>query len=133
MSLYEIGGSAPALGEGAWVAPSADVIGDVRLGARASVWFGAILRADWVGWAALLWQTIGNTLFGYVVWNWLLSRHPASQVAPLGLLVPVFGLSAAAWFLGEPLPLWKLAAAALIIAGLVINLRARPNHVEAAE
>jgi len=46
MSLYEIGGSAPALGEGAWVAPSADVIGDVRLGARASVWFGAIIRAD---------------------------------------------------------------------------------------
>ena len=41
MPLYEIDGNAPTLGEGAWVAPSADLIGDVRLGARASVWFGA--------------------------------------------------------------------------------------------
>jgi carbonic anhydrase/acetyltransferase-like protein (isoleucine patch superfamily) len=46
MPLYEIGGLAPQLAEGAWVAPSADLIGDVRLGARASVWFGAVLRGD---------------------------------------------------------------------------------------
>ena len=46
MPLYSIDGSAPSLGEGAWAAPSADLIGDVRLGARASVWFGAVIRAD---------------------------------------------------------------------------------------
>ena len=46
MALYEIAGLAPTLGQGAWVAPSADLIGDVRLGARASIWFGAIVRAD---------------------------------------------------------------------------------------
>jgi carbonic anhydrase/acetyltransferase-like protein (isoleucine patch superfamily) len=46
MPLYEIGGVAPQLAEGAWAAPSADLIGDVRLGARASVWFGAVIRAD---------------------------------------------------------------------------------------
>jgi len=46
MPLYEIDGVAPQLGEGAWAAPSADLIGDVRLSARASVWFGAVLRAD---------------------------------------------------------------------------------------
>ena len=46
MPLYEIDGTAPTLGEGAWVAPSADLIGDVRLGARASIWFGAVIRAD---------------------------------------------------------------------------------------
>jgi carbonic anhydrase/acetyltransferase-like protein (isoleucine patch superfamily) len=46
MPLHEIGGVRPQLGEGAWAAPSADLIGDVRLGARASVWFGAIIRAD---------------------------------------------------------------------------------------
>jgi len=46
MPLYEIGGDRPQLGEGAWAAPSADLIGDVRLGARASVWFGAVLRGD---------------------------------------------------------------------------------------
>lgn len=46
MPLYEIDGLAPQLGEGAWAAPSADLIGDVRLSARASVWFGAVIRAD---------------------------------------------------------------------------------------
>ena len=46
MPLYEIDGVLPTLAEGAWAAPSADLIGDVRLGPRASVWFGAIIRAD---------------------------------------------------------------------------------------
>jgi carbonic anhydrase/acetyltransferase-like protein (isoleucine patch superfamily) len=46
VSLYEIDGVVPRIGDGAWAAPSADLIGDVRLAARASVWFGAVLRAD---------------------------------------------------------------------------------------
>lgn len=46
MPLYEIDGVGPQLGEGAWAAPSADLIGDVRLGRRCSVWFGAVIRAD---------------------------------------------------------------------------------------
>ena len=46
MPLYALNNLEPQLGEGAWAAPSADLIGDVRLGARASVWFGAVLRGD---------------------------------------------------------------------------------------
>ena len=46
MPLYAIDGVGPQLGDGAWVAPSADLIGDARLGPRASVWFGAVIRAD---------------------------------------------------------------------------------------
>jgi len=46
VALYSIGDLMPELGRGAWSAPSADLIGDVRLGARASVWFGAVLRGD---------------------------------------------------------------------------------------
>jgi carbonic anhydrase/acetyltransferase-like protein (isoleucine patch superfamily) len=46
MPLYALADLAPQLGPGAWAAPSADLIGDVRLGARASVWFGAVIRAD---------------------------------------------------------------------------------------
>jgi carbonic anhydrase/acetyltransferase-like protein (isoleucine patch superfamily) len=46
MPCYAIDGLAPSLGPGAWAAPSADLIGDVRLGARASIWFGAVIRAD---------------------------------------------------------------------------------------
>jgi len=46
MPLYAIEALEPQLGQGAWAAPSADLIGDVRLGVRASVWFGAVLRGD---------------------------------------------------------------------------------------
>lgn len=46
MPLCSLGDLHPQLGPGAWAAPSADLIGDVRLGARANVWFGAVIRAD---------------------------------------------------------------------------------------
>ena len=46
MTLYSLDDRTPQLGDGAWAAPSAGLIGDVRLGARASVWFGAVIRAD---------------------------------------------------------------------------------------
>jgi carbonic anhydrase/acetyltransferase-like protein (isoleucine patch superfamily) len=44
--IMAISGRAPQLHDESWVAPNATVIGDVRLGARASVWYGAILRAE---------------------------------------------------------------------------------------
>jgi carbonic anhydrase/acetyltransferase-like protein (isoleucine patch superfamily) len=46
MTLYRLHDQQPTLAPGAWVAPSADLIGDVRLGGEASVWFGAVIRAD---------------------------------------------------------------------------------------
>ena len=73
-------------------------------------------------WAGVLWQSWANTLFGYGAWAWLLSKHPAAVVAPAPLLVPIFGMGAAAYFLAEPLPIWKILAAGLVITGLVVNL-----------
>jgi O-acetylserine/cysteine efflux transporter len=81
-----------------------------------------IARADWVTWAAVAWQSVGNTMFGYACWAWLLSRYPAATVAPVSLLVPVFGFGASAAILGEPLPPWKIGATLLIMAGLAVNL-----------
>ncbi|SDM19381.1 Carbonic anhydrase or acetyltransferase, isoleucine patch superfamily [Oryzisolibacter propanilivorax] len=46
MAIYELDGKAPQVGEGAWVADSAQVIGAVTLGQDASVWFGAVVRGD---------------------------------------------------------------------------------------
>lgn len=44
--IRSLAGVTPTLAPGAWVAPSADVIGDVILAAGASVWFGAVIRGD---------------------------------------------------------------------------------------
>ena len=79
-------------------------------------------QADLATWAAVVWQSWGNTLFGYVAWGWLLARHPAATVTPMALLVPVFGMGASALLLGEALPGWKLLSAALVMAGLALNL-----------
>jgi carbonic anhydrase/acetyltransferase-like protein (isoleucine patch superfamily) len=46
MTIYALGGHVPVIGEAAWVAPDANLIGQVILGARASVWFGSTLRGD---------------------------------------------------------------------------------------
>jgi O-acetylserine/cysteine efflux transporter len=78
--------------------------------------------ADAGAWAAVLWQSVGNTMFGYTAWQWLLARHPAAVVTPMALLVPIFGMSASAIVLHEPMPSWKLLAAALVLAGLALNL-----------
>jgi O-acetylserine/cysteine efflux transporter len=79
-------------------------------------------QADAATWAAVLWQSVGNVMFGYGVWGWLLSRHAAATIVPMALLVPVFGMSSSALLLGESLPMWKLGAAALVLSGLALNL-----------
>ena len=86
----------------------------------APVWL-AVQHASGLACAAVIWQALGNTLFGYGSWNWLLARHPAATVTPMALLVPVFGFGSSALLLGEPLPGWKLAAAGLVMAGLGLN------------
>ncbi|WP_439546600.1 EamA family transporter [Sandarakinorhabdus sp.] len=84
----------------------------------------ALVSATPALWLAVAWQAVGNTLFGYGAWGWLIARYPATSVAPTSLLVPVFGMASTAVVLNEALPPWKLGAAALIIAGLGLNLLA---------
>lgn len=86
------------------------------------VMLAGIARADTATWLAVAWQSAGNTLFGFACWGFLLSRYPAATIAPMALLVPVFGMAASTLALGEPLPGWKLLAAVLIIGGLAFNL-----------
>ena len=46
MAIYELDGVAPSMADTAWVADSAQVIGNVVLGDQASVWFGTVVRGD---------------------------------------------------------------------------------------
>jgi len=87
----------------------------------------AVTSSSWVIWPTLLWQSAANTLFGYTMWASLLARYRAATVAPLSMLVPVFGMGASVLVLNEPLPGWKLLASLLIMAGLAVNLLWRPR------
>jgi carbonic anhydrase/acetyltransferase-like protein (isoleucine patch superfamily) len=44
--IYELDGVAPQIHPTAWVAPTAVLIGDVRLGPHVNIWFNCMLRAD---------------------------------------------------------------------------------------
>lgn len=44
--LHPFKGTVPEIGENSWIAPSADVIGDVACGNDCSIWFGCVIRGD---------------------------------------------------------------------------------------
>ncbi|MDH1683837.1 EamA family transporter [Pseudomonas chengduensis] len=70
----------------------------------------------------LAYLAFGATILGYGLWSRLLSLYPASQVAPFSLLVPVVGISSSALLLGERLGGLQMVGAALVMAGLLINV-----------
>ncbi len=70
------------------------------------------------------------SLFGYGVWNSLLGRHRAAEVAPYSLLVPVVGMSAALVFRGERPSVLALVGGALLVVGVAVTtLRRAPAPV----
>ncbi len=101
-------------------APPLLVLSVLTEGPAAIGW--ALGHATLWGWAAVVWQSVGNSWFGYASWAFLLARYPSATVSPWALLVPVFGMGAAVLWLGEPMPEWKLAAATLVILGLAVSV-----------
>ncbi|GAA0647295.1 EamA family transporter [Streptomyces thermocarboxydovorans] len=89
----------------------------------------AALRAlDRQGAGTVLYVAWVTTVFGFGVWGWLLHRHPASTVAPFSLLVPVFGMSSAALFLGESMTGLRWIAAALLVGGVALASLTPPRR-----
>jgi len=90
-----------------------------------SLALAAIQSAGPQTWLVVAWQTVGNTLIGYALWNMLLRNYPAAMVTPWALLVPVFGIASSWLLLDESLPWWKLLACCLIFIGLIGNVFGR--------
>ncbi|NQZ21619.1 MAG: EamA family transporter [Colwellia sp.] len=83
-----------------------------------------LLRQDisFLGLFSVMFQAYPVTLLGYFLWNKLTVLYPMSTMAPLTLLVPIFGFLASILFYQEPIGLTKVIAFSLIIIGLFINL-----------
>ncbi|MFC4500583.1 MULTISPECIES: EamA family transporter [Streptomyces] len=81
----------------------------------------ALRDLDWQGAGTVVYVAWVTTVFGFGAWGWLLRRHPASTVAPFSLLVPVFGMSSAALFLGESISGLRWCAAALLVGGVALT------------
>ena len=70
---------------------------------------------------SILFQAYPTTLFGYWVWNTLINKYDISKVAPLSLLVPIFGLLGSYVIFSEAMSMGKIIACALIVGGLLVN------------
>ncbi|MES2533198.1 MAG: EamA family transporter [Pseudomonadota bacterium] len=73
---------------------------------------GAWLGVAYLGWFA--------TIAAYAMWTWLLKRHPANRVAPFSLGVPVIGLAAGMFTLGERVTPWQWAGSTCVVAALAV-------------
>ncbi len=70
---------------------------------------------------SIIFQVYPTTIFGYWVWNSLLSKYPVSLVSPLSLLIPIFGLLGSFVFFNEEVGIYKILACVIIVVGLGIN------------
>ncbi|MFJ2701962.1 EamA family transporter [Streptomyces sp. NPDC087428] len=98
----------------------------------------ALAALDWSGAGIIVYVAWITTVFGFGAWGFLLSRYPASSVAPFTLLVPVFGMSSAALLLDESVSPLRWCAAALLVGGVALTSlagarRPRPATPELAE
>jgi carbonic anhydrase/acetyltransferase-like protein (isoleucine patch superfamily) len=88
MPLFEFEGRAPQVDPTAWIAPTATLVGDVRVEAEASVWYGCVLRADF---GSIIVRRGANVQDGSVLHG---GRDPATEVgegATIGHLCVVHG------------------------------------------
>lgn len=70
---------------------------------------------------SILFQVYPTTLFGYWVWNSLIEKYQVSRIAPLSLLVPIFGLLGSFFIFNEQIGREKMIAGVLIMIGLLIS------------
>ncbi|WP_371629242.1 EamA family transporter [Streptomyces sp. NBC_00341] len=92
----------------------------------------ALAALDWSAAGIIVYVAWITTVFGFGAWGFLLSRYPASSVAPFTLLVPVFGMSSAALLLDESVSPLRWCAAALLVGGVALTSLAgarRPRGV----
>jgi O-acetylserine/cysteine efflux transporter len=99
-------------------------------------WQTAMSSVGASGIVALAYVVVVSTFFGYGVWYWLMSRYPASTVAPFTLLVPVVGILTA-WLVRGEHPTWgELLGSLVVLVGLglalgVVDVLAVPRRTAA--
>jgi O-acetylserine/cysteine efflux transporter len=88
---------------------------------------------DFTAVLSIVFQVYLATHFAYWGWNSLLKLYPVSTVAPLSLLIPVFGIGSSMLIIGEHISTPNLISIAIIIIGLAVGLyRKSPGTIHAA-
>jgi len=87
--------------------------------------FGTDLAAlrgiDATALGAIAYTSALSTILGFGLWGVLIRRYGAGTVAPFSMLVPFFGMSSAAVFLGERLEPTDILGGLLVIGGILLG------------
>lgn len=97
-----------------------------------SVFQGLPASLDATAIGSILFQVYLATHFAYWGWNSLLKTYPVSTVAPLSLLIPVFGIASSMLIIGEQVSTPDLISMSIILTGLAVGLYRRPANGWAA-
>lgn len=85
----------------------------------------ALTSMNWTAIGSVLYIGVLATNIGYGLWAYLLRQHPAAQVAPFSLLVPIVGTISASLILGEHFGPVRLFGMALVVVGLIVAVAPR--------
>jgi carbonic anhydrase/acetyltransferase-like protein (isoleucine patch superfamily) len=113
MPLFEFEGRSPTISPSAWIAPTATIIGDVTIEDDASIWYGAVLRADF---GPIIVRRGANVQDGSVLHG---GSDPVTEVGPgatIGHLCVVHGV-----VIGEEA---LIGNGATVLDGVIVGKRA---------
>lgn len=89
----------------------------------ASADWSALRSLSWTAAGSVLYVVVVATLAGFGGWGYLLRRYGAATVAPFSMLVPIFGMTAAALFLGESMSVTDALGGVLVVGGILLGLQ----------
>jgi O-acetylserine/cysteine efflux transporter len=89
----------------------------------------SVVDVHWMGWAALLFQSVVVAIFSYWIWYNMMRRYPVNQVMPFTLLLPMIGVYSGHIFLDEVITWQMLLGGLATLAGVAIVVIRRPAVV----
>ncbi|MDY0871146.1 DMT family transporter [Dongia rigui] len=89
----------------------------------------SVVDVHWMGWAALLFQSVVVAIFSYWIWYNMMRRYPVNQVMPFTLLLPMIGVYSGHLFLDEVVTWQMLLGGLATLAGVAIVVIRRPAVV----
>lgn len=69
---------------------------------------------------SIFFQAYITTLLGYWIWNMLVKKYEATLIAPISLLIPIFGILSANIIFNEDVGFYKIISTILILIGIYI-------------
>ena len=85
-----------------------------------------VTSAGWWAWIAVVYMALAVTVFGYGIWYHLLQRYQVSQLIPLSLLAPTFGVIFGIVLLDEAATFEKLFGGAMTLVGVAVVTLIKP-------